>query len=132
MWKALSSAVCLEVFMEVLVSWAFSVETFSMVCVRILKRHKPNVIIDVSDKSSLFLSDSHCILSPVNLHNSGFPLFCTHKIPGFFQDFRYNFLFFFFNVASTYSWVSVYTLYITSTPFCLHSKSMHTSPYSHP
>ena len=51
---------------------------------------------------------------------TGFPLFCTHKIPGFFQDFiqnsRYNFLF--FNVASTYNWVSVYTLYITSTPFC--------------
>ena len=54
--------------------------------------------------------------------SSVFPLFCTHKIPGFFQDFiqnsRYNFLF--FNVASTYIWVSVYTLYIASTPFCLH------------
>ena len=53
---------------------------------------------------------------------AGFPLLCTHKIPRFFQDFiqnsRYNFLF--FNVASTYNWVSVYTLYITSTLFCLH------------
>ena len=28
--------------------------------------------------------------------------------------------FFFFNVASTYNWVGVYTLFITSTPFCLH------------
>ena len=35
-----------------------------------------------------------------------------YKIPGI--------IFFFFNVASTYNWVSVYTLYITSTPFCLH------------
>ena len=57
------------------------------------------------------------------LVQAGFPLFYTHKIPGFFQDFiqnsRYNFLFF-SNVASTYNWVSVYTLHITSTPFCLH------------
>ena len=36
--------------------------------------------------------------------NTGFPLFCTHKIPGI--------IFFFFNVASTYNWVSVYTLYV--------------------
>ena len=35
-----------------------------------------------------------------------------YKIPGI--------IFFFFNVASTYNWVSVYTLYITSTPFYLH------------
>ena len=35
-----------------------------------------------------------------------------YKIPGI--------IFFFFNVASTYNWVSVYTLYITSTLFCLH------------
>ena len=35
---------------------------------------------------------------------AGFPLFCTHKIP--------RIIFFFFNVASTYNWVSVYTLYV--------------------
>ena len=65
---------------------------------------------------------SCCVFTVTNSLYTGFPLFCTHKIPGFFQDFiqnsRYNFLF--FNVASTYNWVSVYTLYITSTLFCLH------------
>ena len=35
-----------------------------------------------------------------------------YKIPGI--------IFFFLNVASTYNWVSVYTLHITSTMFCLH------------
>ena len=35
-----------------------------------------------------------------------------YKIPGI--------IFIFFNVASTYNWVSVYTLYNTSTLFCLH------------
>ena len=35
-----------------------------------------------------------------------------YKIPGI--------IFFFFNVASLYIWVRVYTIYITFTPFCLH------------
>ena len=33
---------------------------------------------------------------------AGFPLFCTHKIPGI--------ILLFFNVACTYNWVSVYTI----------------------
>ena len=41
------------------------------------------------------------------------------KLQDFIRNSRYNFLFF-FNVASTYNRVSVYTLFITSTPFCLH------------
>ena len=45
-----------------------------------------------------------------------------HKIPGII------FFFFFFNVASTYNWVSVYTLYITSTPFCLHYPKVYIPP----
>ena len=39
--------------------------------------------------------------------------------PGFYTKFQVQFSSF-FNVASTYNWVSVYTLYITSIPFCQH------------
>ena len=57
---------------------------------------------------------------------------CTIFITGFLPTFLHSqntrilykipriIFFFFFNVASTYNWVSVYTLNITSTPFCLH------------
>ena len=47
---------------------------------------------------------------PTFLHSQNSRI--LYKIPGI--------IFFLFNVASTYNWVSVYTLYITSTQFCLH------------
>ena len=75
--------------------------------------------------------------------SAGFPLFCIHKISGFFQDFSRilckipGIIFFFFNVASSYNWVSVYTLYITSTPlyitstpFCLHYPKVCMPPFT--
>ena len=52
-------------------------------------------------------------------HQGGSHFSALTKFQDFIQNSRYNFLLF-FNVASTYNWVSVYTLYITSTPFCLH------------
>ena len=64
------------------------------------------------------MPEYYCIQSdlyrvPTFLHSQNSRIF-----QNFIQNSRYNCLF--FNVDSTHNWVSVYTLYITSTLFCLH------------
>ena len=54
-------------------------------------------------------NDYAIIRVPTFLHSQNSRI--LYKIPG---------IIFFLNVASTCNWVSVYTLYITSTPFCLY------------